>query len=357
MTMVWVVPVTDEGGTERFVRGAADAQGTIRASFTDENGQRFTLLNVPDVSPPTGELRFTDHLGNTYGTPFQLLELLGPWQSAHRAAESFGILVLKYSLGSPGTVHATNTDVGASDTPVDGYWADVGVEFTGCEQRDFGGTNGYRISGEFVAVINAPLERGELELMNSVNAFEEFVGNTQIGDVVFGDTSHMAFHRGNSMWQVAVRCPFTYDFDEAPKGPSAATFGELTSYDVHAACRSFFAATVAAESLPVTYDNGASVPGTTKRADFNVLPGDAEQVDAGDFSSKRMSGVALATLMVKQGVALDDAWRMVDVIATAFRGATSGGVDFQTPEARSVGSVDGWWAIEIACPFFADQLR
>lgn len=355
MAQVWAVPWKEVSGAKRYVHGAADAQGVIRASFRDALGRPVALLNVPDVSPPIGAVKFTDENGDVWGVPFESIDVSGPWQRCHRAVESIGLLISRH-VGLP--TKPQNISLPESATGPDKSWCDFGVVFSGCEQLTMGATQRFRLSGDASFTINAPILRGEQELLSDVSGIEGFLSWTTIGDVTLGTAYHVPFHRTASQWTISVRCPFRLDFYERP--PDAGPYSDPTLSEapaMHAAARELYALATAGESLPTLYDNAEPPRAGDTFAYFNVIGGASDSAEAGTPNRSRTVGVARAVVCVRPETGLDNAWRLVDVIANAFRCGTRGGVDFGVPVAQSVGRFADWWGIQVDCPLTCDRVR
>ncbi len=166
-------------------------------------------------------------------------------------------------------------------------------------------------------------------------------------------------------WTHIVEVPFRW-FDQN-RGRAADTLwtanvpGQVR-FDVAARIlrQRFDALVVAPEGLAVVHDNQAETAPPVDAVPwvrFAVGFSDSEIVDtAGTNSGTQTRGTAYATLLV----ALDDgdgeAWRLVDAVYDAFRGASDQGIRMETPTVRVVGKSDGWWQTNVVLPFHSEAV-
>jgi hypothetical protein len=356
MAEVWTIPFIDENGVTRRVLARDDGDGVIRARYRDENGVLHWLKNTPDTSPPTGDLLFILESGVQTYVPFELFLQYGPWQTAHRAVESLLVDIARAGLGL--TVQAANIDLPPAATEPSKSRCSISVDFDGCELLEFGTANAYRISGSGVIELHCPVEVGDGELNSTADALLEFLSGKHFDPIRYGQAYTMPVWRSGESWVTRVIQPFQYDFDEVPPAALSPRSGVFSLNEIHVDARSLFINSVATpEGLSTVYDNATPLPTGGKWARFAVLPGRADLIELGVETKqlRRTEGAARALLFIPANTGTDEGWRLVDVVANAFRAACRGGVEFWIPSARHVGRVDNWWAIGVDCPFTADK--
>lgn len=93
-------------------------------------------------------------------------------------------------------------------------------------------------------------------------------------------------------------------------------------------------------------------------ASFDVVMGDAVQVEAGGpgRSRHRHPGVVMITIYQTPGTG--DAYGLSDAhdIGDHYRAASIAGAQFRTPTIEAGTLAGGWWATRVRCPFFADRI-
>ncbi len=111
--------------------------------------------------------------------------------------------------------------------------------------------------------------------------------------------------------------------------------------------------------LVVLYDNAPTQkPENKKWVRFTILPGESFQVSIGTNNKRfRHPGVAMVQIftLVESGdqTALD----LADKIQKKFRSQTTDGVTYRTPSIVVVGRNEGWYQVNINCPFFQDDFE
>ncbi len=114
------------------------------------------------------------------------------------------------------------------------------------------------------------------------------------------------------------------------------------------------------QSLPIQYDNqDFKIPDNRLWARCNIKFGESRQVSiGGGASGNRFRHVGLLMVQLFQPLDRGDkaALALADGIAGTFRGVTVSGVTFRTPSVQNVGRVNGWWQVNVDCPFCADQI-
>ena len=138
------------------------------------------------------------------------------------------------------------------------------------------------------------------------------------------------------------------------------------SYTVlHNACRSRWDTEVGTpNSLATLYDNApepsGGQPTNARWARFIVRPGERFQSQIGGASNDyRTPGVCLVQLFAPLEEGDGFLIELVDLIDTAFRAITVGGITFRAPYTAFRGRMpdSDWWQINVNLPFFYDETK
>ena len=108
----------------------------------------------------------------------------------------------------------------------------------------------------------------------------------------------------------------------------------------------------------VEYDNVKfTVPNGSTWVRWSVRPGASNQASIGCPGSNRhrSGGVAIAQVFATLETGDKNQMIIVDAIKKAFQAVTDQGVIFMTPSIAVVGRSDGWWQVNVTCPFQADE--
>jgi len=128
----------------------------------------------------------------------------------------------------------------------------------------------------------------------------------------------------------------------------------------HNAVNSRFKTQVAdTQSVATIYDNfPGDPPVDTIWVRWSVRQAVASQVSFSGASSGRFRhpGLAIAQIFVPVDSGTQDGIQLADIIKAAFRAVTVASVTYQTPYFTQVGVTDGWWQMNVSCPFYFDEV-
>ena len=112
-------------------------------------------------------------------------------------------------------------------------------------------------------------------------------------------------------------------------------------------------------SLETGYDNANfDPPDNANWCRLTIIPGNTDQVSIGAPSSnrERTAGVMIAQLFAPLNAGDGTIVGVADSIRAAFKRVTASGVTFETPKIVRVGRQHGFWQINVACPFYTDDI-
>jgi hypothetical protein len=88
-----------------------------------------------------------------------------------------------------------------------------------------------------------------------------------------------------------------------------------------------------------------------------VLPGQSEQVSLGSQRRFRTPGVMIVQVFQKVGLGTKSVNELIDEINSNFRGVSIVGMTFRTPSVQKIGEAEGWYQVNITCPFYSDDVE
>jgi len=137
----------------------------------------------------------------------------------------------------------------------------------------------------------------------------------------------------------------------------------MTQTQLESAIRTRFKTLVADvhKTIPVQYDNTELDTKTRDKAaafiTWSIRPGERYRVDLGNPTSRyRTPGIAIASIFVKAGSGTSVSSAIQDTVMNAFLSTTASGVVYQTPTPTVVGESDGFWQVNVICPFYSDSI-
>jgi len=112
----------------------------------------------------------------------------------------------------------------------------------------------------------------------------------------------------------------------------------------------------------VRYEN---IPWTEPKTEktwvaFTIVTAEAEQVSLGDSARSRYGGSVIIQVFQKERTGTGDALRLAGQAADIFRRLEicedeSGLIRFRIPSKVTVGINNGWFQVNVNCPYFRDQ--
>lgn len=111
-------------------------------------------------------------------------------------------------------------------------------------------------------------------------------------------------------------------------------------------------------SLAIVFDNQDV---DSKQQDIwcrvNIRPGESIQADLGANKRFRVPGIMIVQIFNRTGLGTRAINVIVDRINGFFRAITVGGVTYQTPSVTHLGANKGWYQVNIACPWYSDDVE
>ena len=130
---------------------------------------------------------------------------------------------------------------------------------------------------------------------------------------------------------------------------------------LHDAIRARFKAEVAdAASVSVAYPNAPFTRPTDQSAwvRLSILDGDSNQIElehnAG--STYRRAGVVVAQIFTALEQSTGAAMDLADTVAAAFRRVHAASIIYRVPSVTTIGLSDGWWQVNVTCPWESDLI-
>jgi|3_EtaG_2_1085321.scaffolds.fasta_scaffold110185_2 hypothetical protein len=119
------------------------------------------------------------------------------------------------------------------------------------------------------------------------------------------------------------------------------------------------------DEYAIAYDNAPfDQPDDEMWIRWTIVSGDSIQVSVGVDPRIRHTGVAMAQVFSPAGKGTRDGLILADRIKTKFLSTTDStsvsgnSVVFKTPSVNQVGRPGGqWWQINVACPYYADEIQ
>lgn len=125
---------------------------------------------------------------------------------------------------------------------------------------------------------------------------------------------------------------------------------------VHAVIRSRVADNKPAALLSVVYPNAETTkPTRGPWGRLTILPGQRVKTEVPSNGTRRQVGVAVLQLFDEPGKGDGTLLEIADAINALFDGVTVSGVRFLTPSINVIGVQDGWFQINVECPYNSDE--
>lgn len=150
-------------------------------------------------------------------------------------------------------------------------------------------------------------------------------------------------------------------------GAGAGVVATTTHEGIANAIRARFKALIASpNSIKVKYDNFLRVvdkngtewdqPQDEIWAKVEVHEADSRQVALGNQKGFRTAGVMLARLYGPLGLGDKTLRVLADKIVSNFRCVTENSIVWRSPSIRIFGRIEGWWMVNVSCPWYRDTL-
>jgi len=88
-----------------------------------------------------------------------------------------------------------------------------------------------------------------------------------------------------------------------------------------------------------------------------IRHGEKSQVQLGEKRTWRNIGLLFVQIFVKTGTGSQQSMNLADRVSSYFKGVSVDGVTYKTPSVFHVGSSDGYYQMNVQCPFYADDLE
>lgn len=100
-----------------------------------------------------------------------------------------------------------------------------------------------------------------------------------------------------------------------------------------------------------------SIPAGT-HVEFAILSAARTQITVGSTGTRRFrySGQVSMNVLAEGATGEVDAEQIADAIATAFQASTVDGITYRTPDIQRIGRVGRHFALNVSCPFYADEV-
>jgi hypothetical protein len=92
--------------------------------------------------------------------------------------------------------------------------------------------------------------------------------------------------------------------------------------------------------------------------EFAILSATRTQITFGAIGTRRFryTGVMSANVLAPGATGESVAEAMADAIAAEFQASTVGGITYRTPDIQRIGRVGRHFALNVSCPFYADEV-
>ncbi len=161
-------------------------------------------------------------------------------------------------------------------------------------------------------------------------------------------------------WRHNIQVPFEFE-DTEDMDRTTFSAGQPRGEDAAAVLRSRFKTLIATpESLPTKFDNAKfDAPQPNPKVPvawsvFSVRTGQEEVELSGGYF--RTPGVAVTNLYWPVDAGTSRPMALADLVVSAFRSATDGGVSFQSPSLSRGGRLGPWWQINVRSPFYFESV-
>lgn len=88
---------------------------------------------------------------------------------------------------------------------------------------------------------------------------------------------------------------------------------------------------------------------------LRVLPASANQASLGNNPLFRYRGIVVVQIFIRAGIGAGRAKALADDASDIFRNLVLGRIHFGVPEATSMGTTDGWYGLNVDCPYYREE--
>lgn len=88
---------------------------------------------------------------------------------------------------------------------------------------------------------------------------------------------------------------------------------------------------------------------------ITVLPASGRQASMGADPLFRYNGLFCVQIFTRSGLGWGRATELADLITPLFRNRRLGNIQFYVPEMMRVGVTDGWYQVNVDCPFYREE--
>jgi hypothetical protein len=89
---------------------------------------------------------------------------------------------------------------------------------------------------------------------------------------------------------------------------------------------------------------------------ISALPASANQISMGSNPYFRYRGLVAVQIFTKPGMGSLRSSQLADYVTAVFRSKNIGGIQFGVPAATRIGTVNGWYQVNVNCPYYREEL-
>lgn len=235
-------------------------------------------------------------------------------------------------------------------------WVRLQVAFTSAYNIATGQQSTWRKWGYIRGRIHVPMESGSERAYQLADLLGNAFQGRDLAGILFFAAS--LYRRGaeGGYWIVDLEVPFYFDEVATRLAGSGADMPQFE--DMGDTIRSRVKTLVEdAQSIYVLYDNfpDAHADGV-KYVRHTIIFGEGRQTGMGGTRRWRTRGRSVKSVFVPMESGDEAALQLVDVIVAAFRSVTVSGVTFETPDVSQGRRSGPYWQVDVACPFYADEV-
>lgn len=88
---------------------------------------------------------------------------------------------------------------------------------------------------------------------------------------------------------------------------------------------------------------------------LRVLPASARIASLGANALYRYRGIVTVQIYIRDGIGVGRANVLADLVDPLFRSVVLGNIHFGVPEATKMGNRDGWYGLNVDCPYYREE--
>lgn len=88
---------------------------------------------------------------------------------------------------------------------------------------------------------------------------------------------------------------------------------------------------------------------------FRVFNAGGKQVSLGNNPRFRYRGLVVVQVFIRDGIGVGRAKTLADLVDPIFRNTVLGEIHFGVPEASKLGVTDGWYGLNVDCPYYREE--